>query len=46
MLRRLPRRLMRDDIGVSIWESHITLGNHKYRGTVEEFGTIDPSRVH
>jgi len=45
-LRRLPRRLIREDIGVSIWESHITLGNHKYRGTVEEFGTIDPSRVH
>jgi hypothetical protein len=45
-LRRPPRRLMREDIGVSIWESHITLGNHKYRGTIEEFGTIDPSRVH
>ena len=45
-LRRLPRRLMREDIGVSIWESRITLGNHKYQGTIEEFGTIDPSRVH
>jgi hypothetical protein len=45
-LRRLPRRLMRADKDVSIWESHIILGNHKYRGTVEEFGTIDPSHLY
>ena len=38
--------ITQESIGVSIWESHITLGNHKYRGTVEEFGTMDPSRVH
>lgn len=45
-LRPLPKRLVGEEIGVSIWESHITLGNHKYQGTVEEFGVIDPSRVH
>jgi hypothetical protein len=44
-LRRLPKRLMREDIGVSIWESRITLGNWTYEGTLEEFGTTDPSRV-
>jgi hypothetical protein len=37
---------MRWEIRVSVWESHITLGNYKYGGTVEEFGIADPSRVH
>jgi hypothetical protein len=45
-LRQLPKRLMRKEINVSIWESHITLGNYRYAGTLEEFGTTDPSRVH
>jgi hypothetical protein len=44
-LRRLPKRLTREDIGVYIWGSHITLGNYTYAGTIEEFGTTDPSRV-
>ncbi len=45
-LRRLPKRLMCEDIGVSIWESCITLGNWTYTGTLEEFSTTDPSRIH
>ena len=45
-LRRLPKRLMRERIGVSIWESRISLGNWEYPGTLEDFGTVDPSRVH
>jgi hypothetical protein len=45
MLRRLPKRLTREHIGVSIWESRLTLGNHTYAGTIEEFGTRDSSRV-
>jgi hypothetical protein len=44
-LRRLPKRPMREDIGVSIWESRITLGNYTCAGTLEEFGTTDSSRV-
>jgi hypothetical protein len=44
-LWHLPKRLMRENIGVSIWESRITLGNCTYAGTLEGFGTTDPSRV-
>jgi hypothetical protein len=44
-LRYLPKRLMRENIGVSIWESRITLGNYKYEGTIEGFGTTAPPRV-
>jgi hypothetical protein len=43
-LRHLPKRLARDHIGVSIWESRLTLGNHSYAGTLEEFGP-GPSRI-
>jgi hypothetical protein len=44
-LRRLPKRLVHEGIGVSIWESRITLGNYTYAGTLEGFGTTDPSRL-
>jgi hypothetical protein len=44
-LRRLPKRLVGEVIGVSIWESRITVGNCTYAGTLEEFGTTDPSRI-
>jgi hypothetical protein len=44
-LRQLPKRLMREDIGVSIWESHIALGNYTYAGTLEESGATNPSRI-
>jgi hypothetical protein len=44
-LRRLPKRLLCERIGVSIWESHITLGSYTYAGTIEGFGTTDPSRI-
>jgi hypothetical protein len=36
---------MREEIGVSILESRINLGNYAYRGTTEEFGTPDPSKL-
>jgi hypothetical protein len=35
---------MHDHIGVSIWESRLTLGNHTFAGTIEEFGTRDSSQ--
>jgi hypothetical protein len=44
-LRRLPKRLMLEGIGVSIGESHITLGSYTYAGMIEGFGTTDPSRI-
>jgi hypothetical protein len=44
-LRQLPKRLMREEIGVSIWESHITVGNCTYAGALEESGATDPSRI-
>lgn len=44
-MRHLPKQLMREDIGVSIWESRISLANCTYAGTLEEFGTTDPSMV-
>jgi len=44
-LRHLPKRLMHGGIGVSIWESRITLGNYTYEGTIEEFGTGASSRA-
>ena len=42
-LRHLPRRLMRERIEVSMWESHIDLGNGTYAGTLE--GVDTSSRV-
>jgi len=44
-LRRLPKRLTREQIGVSIWESRLTLGNYSYPGILEAFGA-DPSTIH
>jgi hypothetical protein len=43
-LRRLPKRLTSDQVGVSIWESRLTLGNYSYAGTFEETA-MDPSRI-
>jgi len=37
-LRRLPKRLRREIVEVSIWESYINLGNWRYAGTVESIG--------
>src|SRR5437879_3266775 len=34
-LRRLPKRLMRDCIDVSIWESRLTIASHSYEGTID-----------
>jgi hypothetical protein len=44
-LRRLPKRLKRDYIGVSIWESSLTLGHWTYPGTLDGFGVADPSKT-
>jgi hypothetical protein len=43
-LRHLPKRLTRDHIGASIWESRLALGNYSYARTLEEFGP-GPSRI-
>jgi len=44
-LRHLPKRLMHEHVGVSIWESSLTLGNYSYPGILETFGA-DPSTIH
>ena len=44
-LRRLPRRLTREHVGLSIWESRLTLGSWVYEGTLEGFSTTDPSKI-
>jgi len=45
-LCRLPKRLMRDHVGLSIWESRLTLGSWVYDGTLEGFSATDPSKIH
>jgi hypothetical protein len=44
-LRRLPRRLMHENIEISIWESRISIANWTYVGVLEGFGSTDPSEV-
>ena len=36
-LRRQPKRLMRECIGVSVWESRILFGSWSYEGAIEPF---------
>jgi hypothetical protein len=45
VLRRLPKRLMQENVGVSVWESRLSLGHWTYAGTLEGFNTTDPSRI-
>lgn len=44
-LRRLPKRLMRKDIGISIWRSSISIGNRTFQGTLDGFSTPDPKKI-
>lgn len=44
-LRRLPKRLMHEDIGISIWESTLSIGNRSYPGTLDGFCVADPSKI-
>jgi len=44
-LRRLPKRLMREKIEISIWESRINIGNRTYPGALEGFAATDFSRL-
>jgi hypothetical protein len=44
-LRRLPRRLMREHIGISIWKSSISIGNRTFQGTLDGFSTPDPKKI-
>jgi hypothetical protein len=44
-LRRQPKRLMREDISVSVWESRIRFGSWSYEGTVAPLGGGDFSEV-
>jgi hypothetical protein len=44
-LRRSPRRLMREQIDVSVWESRIRFGSRSYEGTVGPLGGRDFSNV-
>lgn len=45
-LRRMPKRIRRERVDVSIWQSHIRLGTWTYEGTLEQFGTTHLSSVH
>jgi hypothetical protein len=33
-LRKLPKRLMRDTVGIAIWDSALTIGNLSFRGVI------------
>ena len=44
-LRLLPKRLMEERVGLSIWQSHLSLGRWLYEGSPEGFSTTDPSRI-
>jgi hypothetical protein len=44
-LRRLPKRFMDADIGISIWESSIRIGNRVYPGTLGGFGAADSWKI-
>lgn len=44
-LRRLPKRLGEERVGLSIWQSHLSLGRWLYEGSPEGFSTSDPSRI-
>jgi hypothetical protein len=44
-LRRLPKRLRHEGVEVSIWQSHIRLGDREYEGTLEPLGTTNPSII-
>jgi hypothetical protein len=44
-LRRLPRRLMREHIGISIWKSSISIGNRTFQGTLDGFSTPDRKKI-
>jgi len=43
--RRLPKRLTGGHVGLSIWESRLTLGSWVYAGTLDGFSTTDPSKI-
>jgi hypothetical protein len=40
-LRGLPKRLMHDPAGVSIWDSRISIGNWTYAGNIEQSDLTD-----
>lgn len=44
-LRRLPKRLMHDLAGISIWESRISIGNRTYPEILDGFDAPDPSKI-
>lgn len=44
-LRRLPKRLREERVGLSIWQSHLRLGSWLYQGSPDGFSTSDPSRI-
>jgi hypothetical protein len=44
-LRRQPKRLMREDISVSVWESRIRFDSWSYEGTVESLAGREFSLV-
>ena len=44
-LRRLPKRLREERVGLSIWQSCLSLGSWLYEGAPEGFCRTDPSRI-
>jgi hypothetical protein len=44
-LRRLLKRLIHENIEISIWESRISIGGWTYAGTLDGFGATDRSAV-
>lgn len=45
LLRQAPKRIMREQIAVSVWESRIRFDSWSYRGTVEPVGGSHSSGV-
>jgi hypothetical protein len=44
-LHRLPKRFISDKIGLSIWQSRITLGSRSYEGVLEQSGSANYTQI-
>jgi hypothetical protein len=44
-LHRLPKRLRGEKVGLSIWESRITVGNWLYEGIVGQSASATPLEI-
>ena len=45
LLRRLPKRFMHECIGVSIWESQLTIDGWRYEGTFDAYASSGAGKI-